>query len=60
MIDELQDALNEDASESSERQGPGRRVLAWLKNVSNAAVTGIGTPVATALITQALLHHFGL
>jgi hypothetical protein len=66
MIDDLQDALNEDAEEDkdddegNERQGPGRRVLTWLKGVSNAAATRVGTPVATTLITQALLHHFGL
>lgn len=66
MIDGLQNALNEDAeenedtSESGKRQGPGRRVLTWLKNVSTAAATKVGTPVATTLITQALLHHFGL
>jgi plasmid stabilization system protein ParE len=66
MIEDLQNALNEDAEEdkdngeSGERQGPGRRVLTWLKNVSTAAATKVGTPVATTLITQALLHHFGL
>ncbi len=60
MIGDLQDALNGDAREDDERQGPGRRVLAWLKNFSASTTTGIGTPVATALITQVLLHHFGL
>lgn len=64
MIDDLQNALNEDAEEDDDdegkRQGPGRRVLTWLKNVSTAATTKVGAPVATTLITQALLHHFGL
>lgn len=66
LIDDLQDALDEDAQEedegddSNERKDPGRRALIWLKNVSTAATTQIGTPVATTLITQALLHHFGL
>jgi len=65
-IDKLQNALDEDAEEcekagdSSERNGPGRKVLTWLKEVSIDATTKVGTPVATALITQALLHHFGL
>jgi len=63
VIGDLQEALDEDAEEedgNSERKGPGRRVLTWLKNVSTAATTKVGTPVATTLITQALLHHFGL
>jgi hypothetical protein len=63
MIDDLQDALEEDAEEAGEGEkpkGPGRRVLAWLKNVSVAGTTKVGVPVATSLITQALLHHFGL
>ncbi len=66
MIDGLQDALDEDAKEgeeavdSSGSKGPGRKVLSWLKDVSTVATTKVGTPVATTLITQALLHHFGL
>jgi hypothetical protein len=63
VIGDLQEALDEDAEEedgNSERKGPGRRVLTWLKNVSTAATTKVGTPIATTLITQALLHHFGL
>lgn len=63
LIDDLQDALDEDAEEDGEGdkpKGPGRRVLTWLKNVSTAATTQVGTPVATALITQVLLRHFGL
>ena len=64
MIDNLQDALDEDAeeenedSEDDEPKKPGRKALTWLKNVSTAATTQVGTPVATALITQALLHYF--
>ncbi|HEX4203991.1 MAG TPA: hypothetical protein VHZ51_07290 [Ktedonobacteraceae bacterium] len=64
MIDELQDALDEDAKEEDENgeddepKKPGRRVLTWLKNVSTAATTQVGAPVATTLITQALLHYF--
>lgn len=64
MIDELQNALDEDAEEEDEHgeanepRKPGRRVLTWLKNVSTAATTQVGTPVATTLITQALLHYF--
>src|SRR5260370_42259278 len=63
-IDDLQDALNEDAEEDkdngeeNERQGAGRRVLTWLKGVSNAAATRVGGPVAATPITEALLHHF--
>jgi hypothetical protein len=66
VIDNLQNALEEDAEEegecddSSERKGPGRRTLMWLKNVLTATTTKVGTPVATTLITQALLHHFGI
>lgn len=66
LIDDLQDALEEDAKEEGESdednepKKPGRKALAWLKNVSAAATTKVGTPVATTLITQALLHHFGL
>jgi hypothetical protein len=63
VIDALQDALHEDAEEDDDPdtpKGPGRRVLTWLKNVLTAGTTQIGVPVATTLITQALLHHFGL
>jgi len=66
MIDDLQDALDEDAAEDDEAdegdepRGPGRRALTWLKNVSVAGTTRVGAPVATTLITQALLRHFGL
>ena len=62
-IDDLQDALDEDAEEASDGDGPGgpgRKVLTWLKNVSAAGTNKVGVPVATSLITQALLHHFGL
>jgi hypothetical protein len=63
MIDELQDALRKDAAEGHDAhssKGPGRRVLSWLKEVSVAGTSKVGAPVATALITQVLLHHFGL
>jgi len=64
-IDKLQNALDEDAEEENEddgagSKGPGRRALKWLKDVSAATTTKVGTPVVTTLITQALLHHFGL
>lgn len=65
-IDDLQDALDEDAEEDGEAdedgepKRPGRRVLTWLKNVSTAGTTKIGVPVASTLITQALLHYFKL
>jgi hypothetical protein len=65
-INDLQDALDEDAeeenenSEDDEPKKPGRRALTWLKNASTSATTKVGTPVVTTLITQALLHHFGL
>ena len=64
MINKLQDALDEDAQEEDEKseddepKKPGRRVLAWLKNVSTAATTQVGTPVVTGLITEAILHYF--
>ena len=63
IINELQNTLDEDAQEEDENgEGKpkklGRRVLTWLKNVSTAATTHVGTPVATTLITQALLHYF--
>ncbi len=66
MVNELQDAMDEDAEEDDEAdegdepKRPGRRVLTWLKDVSAAGTTRVGVPVATSLITQALLRHFGL
>lgn len=63
MINELQDALDEDAEEEDEGdepKKPSRRVLTWLKDVSAAGTTKMGVPIATTLITQALLHYFRL
>jgi len=63
-LNDLQEALDEDAEEeeedgeSDEPKRPGRRALAWLNNVMATATTKVGTPVATTLITQALLHYF--
>ncbi len=62
LIDDLQVALEEDAEEgdASESRGPGQRVWTWLKNATAATATNVGMPVATTLMTQALLNHFGL
>lgn len=63
MIDRLQDALREDANESHDVEsfkGPGQRALKWLKDVLKTSASQVGVPVATTLITQALLHYFGL
>ena len=63
LIYNLQAALEEDAeeeSDASESHGPGQRVWTWLKNATANAATNVGMPVATTLMTQALLNHFGL
>jgi hypothetical protein len=58
-VDELRIALAADAREEH-GAGPGRRALTWLKTVSAASAGAVGSGVAVNLITQALLHHFGM
>lgn len=61
-LDELRVALREDAGDGHDAhssKGPGQRVRAWLGEVALTS-TKVGVPVATQLITQAILHHFGL
>ena len=61
-INELQNALREDAEnqEVNLPNGPGRKVLKWLREALTASASKVGVPVATELITQAILHYFGL
>jgi AbiTii len=45
---------------TSLEKGPGRKVLAWLKRLSSATAATIGSGVATGVVTEAVIHYFGI